>query len=207
MEPSGAVGFCKSCDYPLAGVRSGVCPECGRTFDVADTRTYARTPGVRRRKWTRRGVWALGVIVLAELIAPRRVAKLAWSWPNADGVTATSATRWRLVGPRWLPLKYPSWTTSVRTKPIEAQGLIFCDAMFWGIGVCSVYDDGAIVCWNARASNDGFVVDRTGPIKVSADNLDRLCDAFLDSRSGAMEMHGGGVLIVDRPHAAKPSGK
>src|SRR3954453_2978756 len=32
-------GLCWDCDYPLAGIESGRCPECGRGFDAEDERT------------------------------------------------------------------------------------------------------------------------------------------------------------------------
>ena len=34
--------YCRSCRYPLSDVRGTCCPECGRRFDPADPRTFAR---------------------------------------------------------------------------------------------------------------------------------------------------------------------
>lgn len=36
--------FCKGCGYALAGLESRLCPECGRGFDPANRRTFARKP-------------------------------------------------------------------------------------------------------------------------------------------------------------------
>ncbi len=32
--------WCLDCDYPLIGLQSSLCPECGRAFDLDDDRTY-----------------------------------------------------------------------------------------------------------------------------------------------------------------------
>lgn len=34
------VMYCRRCDYPLEGLDSRVCPECGRGFDPADRLTF-----------------------------------------------------------------------------------------------------------------------------------------------------------------------
>lgn len=36
--------YCKACGYPLDHLDQPRCPECGREFDPADARTYARMP-------------------------------------------------------------------------------------------------------------------------------------------------------------------
>jgi hypothetical protein len=38
--------YCRSCEYDLAGLKEGYCPECGTTFDPSDPSSYAK----RRRK-------------------------------------------------------------------------------------------------------------------------------------------------------------
>jgi len=45
--------YCHSCDYNLAGLAAGRCPECARAFDPADPATYALFPqrSTRRRRW------------------------------------------------------------------------------------------------------------------------------------------------------------
>jgi len=37
---TGSTRFCLECGYPLAGLPSRVCPECGRAFDRDDSSTY-----------------------------------------------------------------------------------------------------------------------------------------------------------------------
>lgn len=38
--------YCRSCEYDLAGLKEGCCPECGTPFDPSDPSSYA----IRRRK-------------------------------------------------------------------------------------------------------------------------------------------------------------
>jgi hypothetical protein len=182
-----AAAFCKSCDYPLAGVPAAVCPECGRAFDPADPSTYDARPRARRRTWIRRGAWAIGVIVLVELLAPSRVAKLTWSWPNSDGVTATSKTKWCLVAPRWLPIRYPRWTSARWTKPIEPRGLVVSERSFWRVGLFSVQPDGGAIS-HVPAQSMGLVYGSLGTknaagvwnmYEMMPQNLDKLCDLLL----------------------------
>lgn len=40
--------YCKSCSYPLNDLSEGKCPECGRSFDPAQSRTFRRRPPRRR---------------------------------------------------------------------------------------------------------------------------------------------------------------
>ena len=41
--------FCRGCGHPLAGLRSPICPECGRGFDPDDPRTTVDSPKPWRR--------------------------------------------------------------------------------------------------------------------------------------------------------------
>ncbi|MFG0284625.1 MAG: hypothetical protein ACF8R7_09410 [Phycisphaerales bacterium JB039] len=34
--------YCLGCEYELAGLEGGCCPECGRAFDAGDSRTFSR---------------------------------------------------------------------------------------------------------------------------------------------------------------------
>jgi hypothetical protein len=37
--------YCLACGYDLTGLRHSRCPECGRSFDIADQDTYRRFTG------------------------------------------------------------------------------------------------------------------------------------------------------------------
>lgn len=41
---------CIGCDYSLRGLESDHCPECGRTFDLNNPRTYRPLPAEQRRQ-------------------------------------------------------------------------------------------------------------------------------------------------------------
>jgi len=45
--------YCRSCGYPLFGLETRECPECGRSFDAVNRRTTDPYPGFSRyRRWT-----------------------------------------------------------------------------------------------------------------------------------------------------------
>lgn len=144
MTPEAGERFCKACDYPLAAEGMVACPECGRGFDAGDAGTYSARPTARRRRWMRRGWMALGVIVLIEVFAPSRVARFTWTWPNADGATVTSETRWHLVGPRWLGIAYPRFTVARWTHPDAAGYREVADYRIWRVGWVSVWLEGGV---------------------------------------------------------------
>ena len=39
--------FCRGCQYPLKGLMSGLCPECGAPFSMTNPRTYLRSDELR----------------------------------------------------------------------------------------------------------------------------------------------------------------
>ncbi len=52
VSPNGGPPRCLSCFYVLAGLGSGVCPECGRDFDLQVPETYTtKPPFVRWKLW------------------------------------------------------------------------------------------------------------------------------------------------------------
>jgi hypothetical protein len=55
--------FCKACEYDLAGLGAGPCPECGRVFDPAEARTFNSRP--RRERDAR--AFAIGAVCIAGL--------------------------------------------------------------------------------------------------------------------------------------------
>jgi len=57
---------CKGCDYPIRGLRTPRCPECGREFEMGKPTTYVRP--ITRRPWHNLVVVA-AVSYLAPLLA------------------------------------------------------------------------------------------------------------------------------------------
>lgn len=68
-------GFCMGCSYPLTGLSDHRCPECGRSFDPANPRSYRLAPLTRFQVVRRRiaiagactvillGLWLFGIEV------------------------------------------------------------------------------------------------------------------------------------------------
>jgi len=70
--------YCRKCGYALVGLESRNCPECGRGFDPADGRSYARRPP---RGWIWRwGRRLAGVVLLLILVAGLGLCWLWWGW-------------------------------------------------------------------------------------------------------------------------------
>ena len=57
--------FCLSCRYPLNGLETFQCPECGRTFDPNSTITFTRDP---KRHRLRRALIGAGWVILVLLL-------------------------------------------------------------------------------------------------------------------------------------------
>jgi ribosomal protein L37E len=69
--------YCRKCGYQLHGLSENRCPECGRTFDPANRRTYLQHPkGSSRRWWLR--VAGVTLLVLLALIAAGMYGTHAW---------------------------------------------------------------------------------------------------------------------------------
>lgn len=121
--------FCLKCDYPLAPVDGdtiGLCPECGRAFDLKDPRSFSPAPGhVRRWRWLRRGAVAMCLIALAIALAPRGYVVCTLTLTSPTGLNRT-IERTELIAPGWLGgITYFGWTgdrdtstgAAVRTRP------------------------------------------------------------------------------------------
>lgn len=131
MTAATTTRYCKACDYPLDTAPELRCPECGRAFTADDPRTYADKPHARRRRWTRRvAATALALVILWSL-APREIARLAFSFENADRRTVTTETRCYLIAPSWFPFRYPSFTLSKQVLPRTAGPLHTVMVSFW----------------------------------------------------------------------------
>lgn len=136
-ESAAVNGYCRACDYPLGGVEPPKCPECGRAFDPADPATVSARPAARRRRWARRVMLLAGVFALWCVFGPSRVARFTWTWPSENGKTATSETRWHVLGPRWLGMTYAKVTTRRWKHPMPSGYLTVADYKIWRVGVFS----------------------------------------------------------------------
>jgi hypothetical protein len=100
--------FCKGCGYALVGLESSNCPECGRSFDLGNRRTFARRPP---RSWVWRwGRRVLAGVLLLLLTAGAGVGWLWWGWraeqPTIARLRTSYATlKLKSIGPgrlRWV---------------------------------------------------------------------------------------------------------
>ena len=89
----------------LVGLSSNRCPECGREFDLANRRSYARRPP---RGWLRRWGWRVaGMLLLFVLLCGLAFGWLWWGW-HSEQKTITQLQEYRAMitamptGPKWL---------------------------------------------------------------------------------------------------------
>jgi len=129
--------FCRGCGYFLLGLQSRKCPECGRDFDPANRRTFARRPS-RGPLW-RWGRRFLAFVILLILAAG---AGLGWLWQgwraeqkaigqlddlNARITTAPigSERLRRLLGERFGYLTDRVKSVSIRQQGADIKGIAF----------------------------------------------------------------------------------
>jgi hypothetical protein len=97
--------FCRKCGYALIGLASHRCPECGREFNLAHRRSYAKRPP---RRWVWR--WArriTALLLLLLLFAGLGLGWLGWGW-HSEQATIRQLKQFNAqiqtteVGPQWL---------------------------------------------------------------------------------------------------------
>ena len=101
--------YCRGCDYDLreSALR---CPECGRSFDAGNPKTYFTSPrSLRVRRWVRRVVLLILLVALPPALG---LGWLWWGWKAEQGhIVALEQAGWDCsqVEPmyRWLPKFLP----------------------------------------------------------------------------------------------------
>lgn len=121
MVPYGQV-FCKRCQYDLAGLAAGPCPECEQPFDPSDAATFDRIPhgeGVRQsltKVWIAAAIWPWVVNALAHVLL--LVARLELGrWPHRFGMDDPKSIPWVRL------LVYPLTLTFLFLWP---SGVVLC---------------------------------------------------------------------------------
>lgn len=134
---------CQGCDYPLRGLESRRCPECGRAFDPADpsTMNLGRPLGrIGRVLLAPTGWWVLGLIVvptialciltrppvefmldLSEITGIADAWRDFWSWPQMHGwserTSLAARTLLLLAGAIWASGLLLRWGAVLWYKP------------------------------------------------------------------------------------------
>ena len=144
-ECAESAAWCRRCAYPLDGLPSSRCPECGTPFDLDDPSTFATRPAHRGTNRAIVIAYACALVIgglLPQLIFARMlgavslVDRLQWFTLQACGPLATF-----VVGcPEWWLLtaiaSWCGWVTIVCVTPYRAIpaplhfvfGLIWCAA-------------------------------------------------------------------------------
>ena len=86
--------FCKHCLYQLGGLTRSVCPECGRSFNLALRRSFSRHPHLRR--WRLAIAAALFVPALLYIVSYFCVVQVQQR-PRLRIVTVSGQTQFRIA--------------------------------------------------------------------------------------------------------------
>ena len=100
--------WCLGCGYSLRGLPSAVCPECGKSFDPDDLKTYdTKSPQQHKIRKIKFVVVILSIIFIAALFFPRGIATSSITFTCLDCSETDTIKRWQLRNPNWLPFSYP----------------------------------------------------------------------------------------------------
>jgi Leucine-rich repeat (LRR) protein len=97
--------YCKKCGYALVGLESRTCPECGRGFDPANPRSFAkRAPRGWVWRWGRRVAGVMALLIMAIGLG------FGWMWRGWDREQASigqlrnfgTQIEFKDIGPSWL---------------------------------------------------------------------------------------------------------
>lgn len=121
---------CRGCDYPLKGLPSGRCPECGTEFDWNKRTTYrdADEPGtlagqLRNRKWP---IIRLMIVLVPGLVG---VAGFWGGWINYEYFACCALF---MIYPMWLV----ACTAAMLSVVSPMGGLGFAGSLLLGIALC-----------------------------------------------------------------------
>lgn len=104
---------CRGCGYPLRGLPGSACPECGRTFDRSNPRTFDHSARVSdRRRWANRAVTLILVALPSLAVCPQGVRRGFLAFKCQTCGTLTETRRWELAPPPWIPFRYPGSSTT-----------------------------------------------------------------------------------------------
>ena len=127
MESIPSHGFCINCGYPLRELTAGPtgyrCPECGRSFDPANPKTFRNTPQTRFARWLAKPIeWPVVFLALTAAIG------------------VMSVSRWKLASfaPSTVDLVYYLRPSALRhhTSILTWRDGVFTLSMLVAIGAC-----------------------------------------------------------------------
>ena len=187
--------YCRSCRYPLYGIDSAECPECGRVFDAGSLKTTDPMPGFSA--YRKRAVIAVVILsgaILSLILTDRYLLESAgtrWERCEVSGAIR-SVTLSRLFGqeletsmefrPRGFSLADARWTTGISaaiTADAVGPGTILAmerDGAFgaFRFGGLSRMDDGQLIIIGAYAwrADPGSLRDLDGSVTYGTIGLD-----------------------------------
>lgn len=112
---------CLGCGYSLRGISTANCPECGRTFDPGDPRTYG--PRSARR------ALLLPAIVVGLAAGVVSTITLAVTGVNSGGFIVLTALFAMGFGTLWAAMQKPGWKRSPLSLGIVASAAFIVGAV------------------------------------------------------------------------------
>jgi hypothetical protein len=184
-ESNQPIGLCLTCNYPLFGLPTPRCPECGREFDPMDPATMNMG-----RELSELAKWVLGPVRWPVAVLTWGALGFAlWSARLPGGQVRASSSLWILVALTVVWLAWPvvrvvaarkyGWPTSLIMRGQKQRA---------AVGVCLML--GVVAIW--------FALPLKGALAVSRPAMDRLAQQTLASSTPYLDDQRVGLYEATR---------
>ncbi|MCC7292507.1 MAG: hypothetical protein IT449_10655 [Phycisphaerales bacterium] len=201
-------GFCIFCGYPLRGLPSGICPECGRAFDPENPKTFdSSARQSHRRRWRRAGIALLILALIVFALCPRRMHTMFVTFGCPNCLETLTVRRTQPQPAPWLPIQLPGWVSRQRGEaPPSSDSPHICTDHHMGDSLVGI-DLGQIrmggSAQNPMNRRGGIIINGMSVTpETAADVMRKLMSPRQFNRGATLQFR----PIADAPAAPSPAG-